>query len=543
MQQQNNNTYNQPQMPMQQPMPQGGAFVPPMPPRPKGWRERRRMAEQVIFPKWLSKNALIAYFLALAVVTFMYSTYSIPWYYMLSGVVSMMVFFLYGAKAAQDTSIEKIRKEKNYEKRIFLIAFIPRVIWMFLIYTIFMNSYGNAFGFENADATFYDQLGRDFAQGFREGHIFSTWKDMTNYLDVSDMGYALYVGLIYWLTGATEIASHALGAAVTTNPIGIISVRLLKCLWSSLTVILLYRLAKRNFGAQTARVAAIFCALWPNFWYYCGAHLKETEMVFLGVLFVEQADQMLRSRQFTAWKVIPVLLIATAMFTVRTPLGLVAILALVFSIVMSSTRVVSWGKRIVVGFMAIALIGIVAGNRIEERAVGLIEQAQGDYQEGNMRWRSERKDASGNTQRFAKYAGAAVFAPMIFTIPFPTMVRPFEGQEVQQLLNGGNFIKNILSGFTILALIMLLLSGKWREHLLPLSFMLGYLVVLTFSAFAHSERFHQPIMPLEMMFAAFGLSVVITKKKYKRWFTYWCVLIFVAAIAWNWFKMAGRGLN
>ena len=539
MQQQNNNTYNQPQMPPQPPMPQGGAFVPPQISR----RGRRRMAEQVIFPKWLSKNALIAYFLALAVVTFMYSTYSIPWYYMLSGVVSMMVFFLYGAKAAQDTSIEKIRKEKNYEKRIFLIAFIPRVIWMFLIYTIFMNSYGNAFGFENADATFYDQLGRDFAQGFREGHIFSTWKDMTNYLDVSDMGYALYVGLIYWLTGATEIASHALGAAVTTNPIGIISVRLLKCLWSSLTVILLYRLAKRNFGAQTARVAAIFCALWPNFWYYCGAHLKETEMVFLAVLFVEQADQMLRSRQFTAWKVIPVLLIAAAMFTVRTPLGLVAILALVFSIVMSSTRVVSWGKRIVVGFMAIALIGIVAGNRIEERAVGLIEQAQGDYQEGNMRWRSERKDASGNTQRFAKYAGAAVFAPMIFTIPFPTMVRPFEGQEVQQLLNGGNFIKNILSGFTILALIMLLLSGKWREHLLPLSFMLGYLVVLTFSAFAHSERFHQPIMPLEMMFAAFGLSVVLTKKKYKRWFTYWCVLIFVAAIAWNWFKMAGRGLN
>ena len=534
----NQDPNNQPQMPLQPPMPQGGAFVPPHISR----RGRRRMAEQVIFPKWLSKNALIAYFLALAVVTFMYSTYSIPWYYMLSGVVSMMVFFLYGAKAAQDTSIEKIRKEKNYEKRIFLIAFIPRVIWMFLIYTIFMNSYGNAFGFENADATYYDTLGRDFAQGFREGHIFSTWKDMTNYLDVSDMGYALYVGLIYWLTGATEIASHALGAAVTTNPIGIISVRLLKCLWSSLTVILLYRLAKRNFGAQTARVAAIFCALWPNFWYYCGAHLKETEMVFLAVLFVEQADQMLRSRQFTAWKVIPVLLIAAAMFTVRTPLGLVAILALVFSIVMSSTRVVSWGKRIVVGFMAIALIGIVAGNRIEERAIGLIEQAQGDYQEGNMRWRSERKDASGNTQRFAKYAGAAVFAPMIFTIPFPTMVRPFEGQEVQQLLNGGNFIKNIISGFTLLALIMLLLSGKWREHLLPLSFMLGYLVVLVFSAFAHSERFHQPIMSFEFMFAAYGISIALSQKRYKRWYMYWCIIMFVGAIAWNWFKIAGRGL-
>ena len=103
-------------------------------------------------------------------------------------------------------------------------------------------------------------------------------------------------------------------------------------------------------------------------------------------------------------------------------------------------------------------------------------------------------------------------------------------------------MKNIMSCFTIFALVMLLMSGKWREHLLPLSFMLGYLVVLAVSVFAQSERFHQPVMPFEFMFAAYGLSIAVTKPKYKRWFAYWCVLMFVAAIAWNWFKMAGRGL-
>jgi 4-amino-4-deoxy-L-arabinose transferase-like glycosyltransferase len=319
-------------------------------------------------------------------------------------------------------------------------------------------------------------------------------------------------------------------------------VRLIKCILSAITVLLIYRIAKRNFGEQTGRVAAIFVALWPNFWYYCGTHLKEVEMGFLAVLFVEQADQMLRSRQFTAWKVIPLLLVAAAMFTFRTPLGLVALLALVFSVVMSSSRVVTWGKRIIVGFIAIALIGVVAGNRIEEKTRGLFEQVQGDSQKTNMEWRSERKDAGGNMQSFAKYAGAAVFAPMIFTLPFPSMVRPFEGQEVQQLLNGANFIKNIMSSLTIFALIMLLTSGKWRENLLPLSFMLGYVVVLVMSTFAQSERFHQPAMPFEFMFAAYGLSIAVTKPKYKRWFTYWCGLMFIGAIAWNWFKLAGRGL-
>lgn len=489
----------------------------PLPMRPKA----------SIWPKWLTQYAVGVYLAALAVVTMMYSSYSLPWYYMLSGVVAVMVFFLYGSTVAKNTAIDRIHKAKNFEKRIFLIAFVPRLLFVLLLYWIFQETYGDAFGFENADATYYDDLGQFVASLISDGnfHFYDCISKFSGNDDIADMGYGVYLGFIYWLTDNSIIAA-----------------RLMKCVWSSITVVLIYRLAKRNFGDQTARIAAIFCALWPNFWYYCSAHLKETEMVFLAVLFVEQADQMLRSKQFTAWKVIPILLIAAAIFTVRTPLGLVAILALIFSVVMSSTRVVSWGKRIVVGFMAIALIGIVAGNRIEERAMGLIEQVQGGYQEGNMKWRSERKDAGGIQQRFAKYAGSAVFAPMIFTIPFPTMVRPYEGQEAQQLNHGGNFIKNILSGFTIFALIMLLLSGKWREHLLPLSFMLGYLVVLVFSAFAHSERFHQPIMPFELMFAAYGLSIALSHKRYKRWYLYWCALMFVAAIAWNWFKLAGRGL-
>lgn len=473
------------------------------------------------WPKWLSKNAITVYFLALASVSLMYSAYSLPWYYMLSGVVAVLAFFLYGSKAVKDLAPNRIKKEKNFEKKIFTIAFVPRLVTMLLIYIVFQANYGNAFGFENADADFYHELGLDFAAGFREGRVISTWNATTKYTDISDMGYGFYVGFVYWLTGNS-----------------IIAVRLLKCLWSALTVVLIYRLARRNFGEQTARIAAIFCALWPNFWYYSSAHLKETEMVFLGVLFVEQADQMLRSRQFTAWKVIPILLIAAALFTVRTPLALVALLALVFSVVMSSSKVVNWGKRIIVGVLAVLLIGVTAGNRIEEQSRALMEQVQGGVQKHNMEWRSKREH--GN--KFAKYAGKSVFAPLIFTIPFPSMVRPWDGQEAQQLNNGGNFVKNILSGFTIFAMVMLLLSGKWREHLLPLSFMLGYLVVLTMSVFAQSERFHQPIMPFELMFAAYGLSIAVTRPKYKRWFTYWSALMFVAALAWNWFKMAGRGL-
>lgn len=512
-------------------MPPQGQMVPPqMQPRQnqQGQEGRRQQKEVMmmgkrLFPKWLSQYPMMAYVAALMVVTSMYASYSMSWYYMLSGVIAVSVFFLYGKTLVLHTTESVIRKEKKFEKRIFLISLAFRVVWTFLIYWIFMESYGNAFGFENSDSTYYDDLGVFVAEMIERGdfHFYDAISKWSGNSDIADMGYGIYVGFIYWLTGNS-----------------ILIVRLIKCILSAWTVLLIYRLAKRNFGEQTARVAAIFVALWPNFWYYCGTHLKETEMVFLVVLFVEQADQMLKSRQFTAWKVIPVLLIAAAIFTFRTVLGLVALLALVFSIVMSSSKMVSWGKRIIIGFLAIALIGVVAGNRIQERAQILVEQVQSNSQQQNMEWRSQR--THGNA--FAKYAGAAVFAPMIFTLPYPTMTQPFEGQELQQLLNGGNFVKNIMSCFVILAMIVLLVSGKWRDHLLPLSFMLGYLLVLAVSEFAHSERFHQPVMPFEFMFMAYGLSVAITKPKYKRWFTYWCVAMFVAAVAWNWFKLKGRGM-
>lgn len=509
----NNQTYSQ--LPIQTP--------------PMFWKAKAKFGMRRIpnaYPKWLSQYSIVVYLLALAIVSFMYATYSLPWYYLLSGVVAIIVFFMFGSSAVDRMSETRLRKQKSFEQRIFLMAIIPRVVFMLLMYQIFMGNYGDEFGFEAGDAKYYDELGQ-FVAGLISKGNYHFYDEITRWCgndDIADMGYGIYVGFIYRFTGNS-----------------IILVRLIKCIWSSLTVVLLYRLAKRNFGEQTGRIAAIFCALWPNFWYYCSAHLKEVEMVFLAVLFVEQADQMLRSRQFTAWKVIPVLLIAAAIFTVRTPLGLVALLALIFSVVMSSSRVVTWGKRIIVGILAVLLVGVIAGNRIQEKAMGLLNSRVSAQQEG-LNWYATRKDGAGNQQSFAKYAGTAVFAPMIFTLPFPSMVRPFEGQEVQQLLNGGNFTKNIISGLTILAMILLLMSGKWRDHLMPLSFMLGYLAVLALSSFAHSERFHQPAMPFEMMFAAYGLSIAVTKKKYKRWFLYWSVAMLFVAIAWNWFKLKGRGL-
>ena len=108
------------------------------------------------------------------------------------------------------------------------------------------------------------------------------------------------------------------------------------------------------------------------------------------------------------------------------------------------------------------------------------------------------------------------------------------------MIHGGNFIKNILSGLTIFALFLLLKRGDWRKHVLPMAVMCGYLLVLVFSNFAHSERFHFPVLPLELLFAAYGVTQVTNK--HKRIYMIWMVFICIANILWAWIKLAGRGM-
>ena len=125
-------------------------------PQMSSWMQGKKS----IFPKWFTQYAVLSYILALAIVTVMYFAYRLPLYYLFAGIISVGVFFLYGSKVAQYTAIEKMYKEKNFEKRIFRIAFVPRLIWTLLIYIVFMRVYGDPFGFENADACFYNDLGQ-----------------------------------------------------------------------------------------------------------------------------------------------------------------------------------------------------------------------------------------------------------------------------------------------------------------------------------------------------------------------------------------------
>jgi hypothetical protein len=466
-------------------------------------------------PKYITEKA-IALYLVLLLVTPILWGYPMEWYSWLFGMVEVIGFFYFSKVLSFQWSAYSV---KYFERKLFTSAFVIRVIYVLFSYWFYTIMTGVPFEFEAADSGFYNGMGQYGATLIMNGdfHLYEKMDEYAGGLGLSDSGYPIYLSVIYALTGNS-----------------IIIARLLKALWSAWTVLLVYRVAYRNFEDSVARLAAIFCLLMPNLIFYCGLHLKEVEMLFITVLFIERADFLLRSEKFVFKQVLVLVLIGLVSFTFRSVLGVVLFLSFFTALVLSSAKVVTWGKRIIVGILAMGVVYVTFSDQMASD-VEEVWNSKDTVQKTNMNWRSERE--GGNS--FAKYASAAVFAPLIFTIPFPTMVAT-PGQINQRLIHGGNFVKNITSFFTIMALFSLLFSGNWRKHVLLLSFLCGYLVVLVFSSFAQSERFHIPSVPFALMFAAYGISIVT--KKQKKWFNGWLILIFVANIAWSWFKLRGRGM-
>ena len=469
-------------------------------------------------PNPITNQAIVVYFAVMITTAIAFSELFMTWYWWLFGIVSVVGFFYFSNKLSKQWA--RIRP-RTFENNVFWYTFILRVAVMLFLYWFHDTMTGQPFMFHAADSVEYGEEAKWMAQTIRDGQ-FSTYLNykFVQHNGVSDAGYPMYLGLVYLLSGDSIIVA-----------------RLLKCLWSALSCVLIYRLGKRNFGESVGRMAAIFMMLEPHFSIYAGMHLKETEMIFLIMLFLERADVMLRSRNFNIRTVSVVVILMASLFTFRTVLGLTAIFSVAMALLLSSARVMGWGRRIVVLLVLGMSVLYFAGGRIMTE----VEQVW-ELKDKNQ---DNRMAVINKTQGYAKYAGAAVFAPLIFTIPFPTMVET-PNQETSRMLHGGMFVKNMMSYFCIMALMSLLFPlipgyDKWRDHVLIGVFLIAYLVILVFSAFAHADRFHLPALAIEMLFVAYGVSLCRIPQL-QKWYKYWVALMFFAVIAWNWFKLAGRGM-
>jgi len=156
-------------------------------------------------------------------------------------------------------------------------------------------------------------------------------------------------------------------------------------------------------------------------------------------------------------------------------------------------------------------------------------------QEERYQFFSTREGAN----KMAKYGSALIFIPIIIPAPFPTLVNIPE-QQNQMMTNGDLFTRNVYVFFVFVAFYALYRKKALRKNLLLSVFLATYLLILANSGFALSPRFHVPALPFFLMFAGYGITQ--TTRNISSYYVLYLIAISTLVIAWNWFKLAGRGL-
>ena len=459
-------------------------------------------------PRQIASKAITQYLIALGVVSTLFFSHAMDLVYIVMGVVWVTGFFLLTSYCSEKW---KEIPQKRFLTKLALTAAGLRLVWVVFSYYFYMAQTGIPFEFDAADSMGYWEDASWLA--------LSKWTEIMDYFsskDVSDSGYLMYLTGLYKITGPNIMVA-----------------RLVKVLWSTGTVLLVYNVAKRNIGEEGGRLSAIMACFMPNLIIYCGLHLKETEMLFLMVAFLERTDYLLRSKVYNLWTVIIPALLLLSLFTFRTVLGIAGAFAFVSGVVFTSTSIVGKRKRAALIVWLVIAAATFAGGTVWNEVEGLWEDRG-----NNMESKRTEQTLRGN--QWAKYATGTVMAPMMFVLPFPTMVDVDE-QYNQQILSGGNYVRNFLGGFVLIAVFSALFVKKnWRDLSFIGAFVVAYLGIVSMSGFANSERFLLPGLPVLLIAGAYGVTLL--NARYYRFIKVWYWIVPFMAIAWAYFKIGSRGL-
>ena len=460
------------------------------------------------FPDKIAKKGVSIYLIALVIVSIAFFRHAMGIEYILLGIMWVTGFFLLSASCSKKWMRYPV---KMFVWRVFWIALILRIVWVIFSYFFYTAKTGQPFEFGAADSMGYHEEGKWLAEaGWDTAFLY--WGHGGG---VSDVGYPFWLIILYRIFGPSVIIA-----------------RIFKSLFSAVTCVLIYRLARRNIGEFPGRMAAVFCTFMPNLIIYCGLHVKETEMIFLIVAFLERADYLIRSRHYNVFTIAIPALLALSLFFFRTVLGVVAVISLFAGLIFTSTKLVGRGKQVVLILFGIVCLAGFAGGTIAT-------EVEGYWELRVVNEVSKRNDQTARGNQWAKYATGTVLAPMEFFMPLSTMVDT--GQENQMIMHGGNYVRNFFGIFVLLALFYAIFKGKnWRDLSLIGAFAVGYLGIISVSGYGNAERFLLPGLPCLLVMAAYGISK-LNAKNYK-YVKYWYVVVVLMEVAWAYFKIGSRGL-
>jgi hypothetical protein len=452
------------------------------------------------------------YLLALIVISLAFREHALQWKWMLWGIGEVLFFFLlttvfYPRWKGDDT--------KRFKWKVFLVAFVIRGLYAFLVAYYYYYETGKAFEYNAADSIWYHPTAVYLSRCVRQGYVSYIFKYLNAYtMGWSDQGYVLWLTLVYTIFGRN-----------------LLTPRLFKALMSAYLCIVVYKLGTRTFGERTGRLAAVMMVFTPILIQLCGVHTKEMEMIFLSIFALERMDYLIRSKKYTVWNIICPILLTGLTFGFRTIIGMCLIFAfLVFVVLSPKDLVPKKGKMItLVATVVVFLAFLLSPVGREMRIIHALKFKDLNYQ-------MEHYDSLG--MKHGELAQGWIMAPGAFVLPLAPMVE--ESPDHNKMIHGSTYVKNFLAFFAMLAIVIAFQQKKWRDFSLIGAYELSYLAIIMFSFAANSERYHEPAVPLIVLMSAYAMTHL--RRKDLKLFYIYCSLLFVALVVWNWLKLSARGL-
>lgn len=452
------------------------------------------------------------YAVALLAVSLCFRSYALKPLWMAWGVATVLFFFVMTYLCHRRW---RPLEHKTFLRRVFWWALGLRLAYIGGIIFYYYWQTGISLEYGASDSLVYHRMATYLSRLIRNGQVGEAFRILNgNTMGFSDQGYPLYLTLLY-----TCFGNNILGP------------RLLKALMSAFTCVAVYKLASRSLGEKTGRLAAVMAVFLPQFIHYTGTYMKETELVFLVTLALERMDHLVRSRRYTFWNILIPVSLCVLTFGFRTVVGMTLMAGFVIFIIFCPKELLSKKERFfTVGITAVvALFLLFTPIGWEMWIIFKINFLTGDalvekYQDLGM--------------KYAEYASYKTMWPGAFTLPLTNLVEV--ANDNQKMMTGTYFVKNYLAFFALWCMVAAIRQRCCRDLSLVGSYTILYALVITFSFAFNSERYHLPVLPGLLIMAAYGMTYF--KRKDFAFFYGYNFLLLAAIIAWNYLKLAARGL-
>lgn len=452
------------------------------------------------------------YLAALLIVSISFRSYALKPLWMAWGVGTVLFFFGLTYLCHRRW---KLDSQKKFLRKIFWWALGIRFAYVGAIIFYYYWQTGISLEYQAADSWQYHQVAMFLSKMVRNGQIPEAFRILNGHtMGFSDQGYILYLTGLYTCFGPN-----------------ILGPRLLKALMSAYTCVAIYKMASRSLGEKTGRLAAIMAVFLPQFIHYNGTYTKETELIFLATLALERMDYLVRNHRYTFWNIILPLLLTALTFGFRTVVGMALLACFVVYVLFCDTTLISRKKRIVFLCVTAVIFLLLLFTPIgwEMFIIFKVNVLTSDvlvekYQNMGM--------------NYAEYAHFKYMAPGAFTLPLTNLVEV--ANENQKMMTGTYFVKNYLAFFAMWCVVAAIRQKRCRDFSLIGSYTIFYVLIIAFSFAFNSDRYHLVAMPGLIIMAAYGMTY-FRKKDFVFYYGYLFVLL-AAIIAWNYIKLAARGL-